>query len=169
MGCYTYIDLISNGYRPTGVEIFLLIVGVSAAAVWLMTIRWAPSRFFDRIMFKISLPLTAISTFIICGIRMSASYGEYNELMRLYHAGISQSIEGVIADYTPFSTNSSTRKESFRIGAVTFSYDPNLPHAGFHGTLVSSNQLRDGELARAVYVEGQIIRLEICAELPSHQ
>lgn len=167
VACHTYLDLISNGYQPSGTAIILLTMGVGAGIVWLIALRWRVTRLFDQLLFRLSLPVAAVSALVMCWMNVSTSYADYTRLIGLYYAGLSRSVEGTIENYVPYGTVTPRADESFRVGTVIFSYNPLAPQASFHGNQAGGPAIRDGRYARVVYIEGQIIRLEVCPGRPS--
>lgn len=164
MTCKIYLDLISDGYQLSGFATFALIVGITSLAVWGFAFRWTPTRLFDRLLFRLGFLAAAVSGLTMGWLFISTSYVDYRDLIRLYHADLSHNIDGTIEDYLPSSFDAHRRNESFRIDGVTFSYDPSAYLASFHGMRAGDTPMRNGQFAKIVYVEGKIIRLELCAD-----
>src|SRR5207248_7846397 len=89
------------------------------------------------------------------------AYVGYQLALSRIQTGTTGTVKGPVVDYVPY-TPGKNHEESFTVGRMCFSYDPNAIDAGFRQARTTGSPIHDGLEVRATYVEDTIVRLEIC-------
>jgi hypothetical protein len=89
------------------------------------------------------------------------SYLYYRRILETTLNGAAQTMEGRVTNFRP-AASLGARIEQFSIGAVTFSYSPNLLAPGFRLTRAEGNPIHDGDQLKVWYVNGTIVQIEMC-------
>lgn len=98
------------------------------------------------------------------GAAFAWACNEYYQFSHVYQQGKYREISGKIENVAGAGHEQRRGYERFEVGGVQFSYSNSLSSPGFHKTRAFGGPIRDGLLVRVRYIDGAIVRLEICGE-----
>jgi hypothetical protein len=105
----------------------------------------------------------AVSWLIIGVFQTYQGYLLYRNLLEAVKSGQLMSVQGVVTEFSPYGSKPSPYpKESFTVNGKTFTYSPSEIRPGFNQAQQNGGPIHDGALVRVGYIDGVIIRLEIC-------
>jgi len=162
MHCSLQYDLGEQGYQFW----WVLILGGVLAAVGVFIFYIGRETAKDRLLRFLFLRVGGLAFALAWGgfaiFVTVSSYSSYRHLLASYRDRRTQSVAGVVVNFSPYDPQRGKTVESFEVGGKEFSYSPNGFDAGYHQTEAQGSPLKEGVYARVAYADSQIVRLEIC-------
>jgi len=166
MRCSLYFDL-TAGYQVPKVTVAYLVM-MAGCLISLPFLRMtAPNWYIYRLLVKVG-PIAAFCVGLwFTMYSFVENYSEYRYLMTLYNLDFSHEVIGEVVDHSPYDPQHGKIYESFRVNGIEFVYFPTEFHAGFQRASSEGSPISNGQIVSIRYVNGQIIRLDICDRLDS--
>jgi len=167
MNCSTFYDLAEHGFGQWW--LLILALGLAALGALLFGVGKVFSHkqsilgWIGYLTFRVGGAGFAVGWLIFGVLQTYQGYVLYRDLLHAQEAGRQKHIEGVITNFSPYGSRPSPDpKESFAVDGITFVYSPSEILPGFNQAQGEGSPIHNGALVRVGYVDGTIVRLEIC-------
>lgn len=107
----------------------------------------------------------ALAWAIMGAYAISARNADYDRLLALHSSGKENVVAGPVTNFSAFGPRPRSRaKETFEVNGVPFAYPPDnsMTMLGFGQLRSQGGPLHDNLSVRVGYIEGRIVKLEIC-------
>lgn len=157
MNCQEIFNIATDGFRQIWAPAFVGLLLVALSGFCLTVMYRSRHVWFAWILIVVTTVLTAAAAIV--------PYVSYRKHCGLLARGEYDSVQGVVERFTPMPAGGHA-PERFSVRGEEFSYTSYSATPFFQRTQTDGSPIRDGLYVRIAHVDGNILRLEICAAGP---
>jgi len=149
----TVFDISSSGYKSWSFPAYGLVF-VAVGAILMLSRHSIPKKRANSGTWVFAFAL--VWSMLTFGL----TYYEYRSLTSALESGRTESVAGVVSNFTPMPASGHTN-ERFCVQLACFEYSDYSVTSGFNNTSSHGGPIRMGLPVRVTYVDGHIVKLEV--------